>query len=37
VFKREEIWNPKNSSHRNVNILHKMQLEIAEEVGKDGK
>jgi hypothetical protein len=35
VFKREEIWNPKNPSHKNVNI-HKLWLEIAEEVGKDG-
>jgi hypothetical protein len=36
VFRREEIWNPKNPSHKNVNILHNLWLEIAEEVGKDG-
>jgi hypothetical protein len=34
VFKRE-MWDPKNPSHKNVNILHKLWLEIA--VGKDGK
>jgi hypothetical protein len=37
AFKRHEAWNPKNGSHRNVNILHKVWLETAENIGKDGK
>jgi hypothetical protein len=24
VFKREEIWNPNNPAHKNMNIPHKL-------------
>jgi hypothetical protein len=37
VCKREEIRNPKNPSLNIINILHNLWLEIAEDVGKDGK
>jgi hypothetical protein len=37
VFKRDEIWNPKNGSHKNVNILHKVWLETAANIEKEGK
>jgi hypothetical protein len=37
VHKREEIWNPRNSNHKNVNILKRIWMEITEEVGQDGK
>jgi hypothetical protein len=37
VYKREEVWNPRNFGHRNVNVLQKRWLEIAAEVGRDGE
>jgi hypothetical protein len=30
VFDKEEIWNPKDPSHKDVNILHKLWMEMAE-------
>jgi hypothetical protein len=36
VYKREEIWNPKHCSHKNVNFFQKKWMDIAEEVGRDG-
>jgi hypothetical protein len=37
AFKTEDIWKPKNPSHKNVTVLHKLWLGIAQEVGKCDK
>lgn len=37
VFTKEAIWNPAHPLYKNVGVLKKLWLEVANEVNKDGK